>query len=256
MSADVQLERLYERIKLVAGPGRPSRGLLCIMSFVTYLLGETHGDRPLTASMVIRSFAIQLNDCVPDEWRQELKPFAPRIIGTNDGQERARGRLIYAAVMDEVLPKASAEFGRDFEGHITDTDTLPFVTPYHRGVVLNPCTAVTRLTRGISDAYVRQDYPLLGVFAGNLLGILACHAPRADSRRWYWMKAIDLLDRLCDVGAEGRVPAIALDRVERMQRHLDRQLLARQRLHQLVDRANKATRAVPEVCRKALEHVL
>src|SRR3974390_1015172 len=104
MSLDLHGERLYDNIELVCGAGRRKRGQLCIMSFVAYLAGERHTDHPRTASPFLRNFAIQLNDGVPTELRRDLKPFAPRIIGSNDGQDFERAAVALQTVMDELLP--------------------------------------------------------------------------------------------------------------------------------------------------------
>jgi hypothetical protein len=55
------------------------------MSFVACLAGEKESDAPRCASPVIRAFAILINEQMPREVRQRLKPFAPRIVGTKDG---------------------------------------------------------------------------------------------------------------------------------------------------------------------------
>jgi len=94
MSVNLEAERLYDQVELVRGTGSRNRGQLCIMSFVAYLAGERHTDHPRTASPFIRKFAIPLNDGVPTALCQDLKPFAPRIIGTNDGHDLKRAAVM------------------------------------------------------------------------------------------------------------------------------------------------------------------
>ena len=110
MSVNLQAERLYDQVDLVRGAGHRKRGQLCIMSFVAYLAGERHTDRPRTSSPFIRSFAIQLNDGIPPLLRQDLKPSAPQIIGTNDGHDFERASVVLRMVMDDVLPRAAWDF--------------------------------------------------------------------------------------------------------------------------------------------------
>ena len=84
MTVDERMEQVYQQIELVRGVGDRRRAKLCIMSFVALLAGESHTDSPDTASAVLRRFAITINDEMPADMRQRLKPFAPRIIGTRD----------------------------------------------------------------------------------------------------------------------------------------------------------------------------
>lgn len=72
-------------LRLGGGGGDPKDGL-CLMEFVDLLSGaERVTDRPRTACPVLTELAINLNDFAPsDQERDGLKPFAPRLIGTND----------------------------------------------------------------------------------------------------------------------------------------------------------------------------
>jgi hypothetical protein len=56
--------------------------------------------------------------------------------------------------------------------------------------------------------------------AGQMIGLCALEAGSADDEGWYWGKAIEVLDRLCSVGAEGRVPGVRPDRLEWLERIL------------------------------------
>lgn len=66
---------------------------LCLMEAVAYFADEPHSDRPQCASEALTTFGIGLNDAWDDEWRQRLKPFIPRLVGTRDGRDEARGWL-------------------------------------------------------------------------------------------------------------------------------------------------------------------
>jgi len=94
MEVDRRLEELCERITLIDGVGSRRRGELCVMSFVALLGGERHTDHPASASPLIRNLAIPVNDAMPQDLRQRLKPFAARIVGTNDGRDPARAELL------------------------------------------------------------------------------------------------------------------------------------------------------------------
>lgn len=57
----------------------------CVMEAVSYVAGEPWSDRPNCVSPVIVSFLRQWNDHLGDAERQTLKPYIPRVIGTNTG---------------------------------------------------------------------------------------------------------------------------------------------------------------------------
>jgi len=65
----------------------------CVMELVAYVAGEPFSDHPQCASPVITSFLISWNDSLPDDDRQMLKPYIPRVVGTRtskaDESERA-----------------------------------------------------------------------------------------------------------------------------------------------------------------------
>ncbi len=54
----------------------------CIMEAVAFLAGEKWSDTPECASPVIGAFLRSWNDCLPDDERQQLKRYIPRLIGT------------------------------------------------------------------------------------------------------------------------------------------------------------------------------
>ena len=65
----------------------------CVMEAVAAFAGEPWSDRPQCASVVLSSYGIGLNDVLPDDRRQELVPLIPRLVGTRDGQDKARSYL-------------------------------------------------------------------------------------------------------------------------------------------------------------------
>ena len=84
------------------------------MSLVAFLAGEPHSDAPGCASPLIQTFAVLVNDHMPHAARQRLKPFAPRIIGTDDGFDPVRAAVLRHALAEEILAKAP--------GHLTTVD--------------------------------------------------------------------------------------------------------------------------------------
>lgn len=189
MSVEVTFQRLYDQVELITGVGDASLGKLCIMSFVSLLAGERFGDRPQSASQVIRKFAIPVNDRMDTIGRQRLKPFAPRIVGTNDGHDAARAELLYRAVLDEVL--SAGPYGA---GVAQDVESLRKAA--------GPRAAEN--LRHLREAYADGRYEVMAKECGHLIAALSEASGEPRWRAWYWDKAIELLDRLCDVGAESR----------------------------------------------------
>jgi hypothetical protein len=67
---------------------------LCLFEAVAYIAGEQHSDHPECASRVLGSFGRELNDQLPDDLRQQLKPLVPKIVGTaGDGLDEARSYM-------------------------------------------------------------------------------------------------------------------------------------------------------------------
>jgi len=234
MSIDVRLERLYDRIELVPGVGDPRRGKLCVMSLVAFLAGEAHSDTPRTASPLICTYAVPANDGMDSLMRQKLKPFAPRIIGTADGRDGERAALLYKAMVEEVFPEALRDLQQGFapvpRGQAAGQ--LFLLWPQLRTAEPDRLLAALRQAdrddsrlidalRNVVRAYVCGMYGPMAEAAARLLVVAAQNAPSPSREVWYWNKAIDLLDRLCDVGADERVPDVKHDRVALMETILD-----------------------------------
>jgi len=76
----------------------------------------------------------------------------------------------------------------------------------------------------------------IAIATADLLTLGARAAPRPDTAVWYWNKAIDLLDRLCDVGGERAKPRIDAIRVA----WLEAVLARRERIARHTALANRA----------------
>lgn len=189
MSVEVAFQRLYDRVELITGVGDARLGKVCIMSFVSLLAGEAFGDRPKTASQVIRKFAIPVNDRMDTRERQRLKPFAPRIVGTNDGRDDTRAALLYRAVVEEVLPAAGL-------GPTGPADTPAVARRIGERAALNLWHIHTAWAEGRHDVLAKE--------CGHLLASLSEREKDPRAQAWFWNKAIELLDRLCDVGPQAR----------------------------------------------------
>lgn len=203
MSIDLNIQRRYDGVELIAGIGDPALNRFCIMSFVAFMAGEYFGDRPKTASRIIRKFVIPLNDRVDAATRQRLKPFAPRIIGTNDGHDSERADIIYQTIIDTVLPAAvedqSGDSGRDARSpHHSRSEAVGSISFAVDGLPAR----VRRNIEHLQAARQSGRNDVLAKEAGHLLVTLAENSPNRQT--WYLNEAISLLDRLCEVGADQR----------------------------------------------------
>ena len=210
MDPDLRLQRVLDRFELVSGIGEPREGTACVVSLAAHLAGEGHTDRPACASPLVRAFAIPVNDHMPRRTRQRLKPFAPRIVGTNDGLDRARVEVLRQALVEAILPAASGE------RRASPPDGGPawrrpgpvrrLRTRLLRGALLRR-VAVLR-EEAESGRGRGQEVELAGA-AGDLLALCGRDAWDEREAEWYWDQAIGLLDRLCEVDAQGRPEAAA-----------------------------------------------
>lgn len=199
MTFDRRTEQLFARVTLVRGLGDPARGRFCIMSFVALLADEGHTDNPSTASPVIRNFAVPVNDAMPHQARQRLKPFAPRIVGTNDGLDTERAELLHRAFVQEILPRlrADGDAADKAAGEARFFERLWTAPPSRRlqAAIAHMQAAFDEDGRGPG-----HGVPAVAAF-GRTMVLCARSAPSAERQDWYWDKAVELLDRLCDVGA-------------------------------------------------------
>ena len=217
MSLNLRLERLYDRIELVNGIGDPDGGKLCLMSLVAFLAGEAHSDAPRTASPLIREYAVPINDGMDRGMRQRLKPFAPRIIGTSDRLDGERAAVLYRAIVHEVFPEALKDLQQISErapqvqagGHLfvlwpqLKTESPAAVDAVLKQAGRNDTRLIDTIGKMVA-AHVKGSHGATGFEAGRLILYAARNAPSGLREAWYWNKAIDILDRLCDVGAAER----------------------------------------------------
>jgi hypothetical protein len=85
----------------------------CAMEWVAYLAGERHSDQPQCVCPALREFTIRVNDAMPDELRQKLRPYLARMIGTaGDGRAPWRSYRLVDWVAREVAPLTMEATGR------------------------------------------------------------------------------------------------------------------------------------------------
>ena len=201
MVEDPRLERVCEDVELVRGTGNPLLGRLCVMSFVAYLAGDCHTDRPRCASPVIRSMAVLINDQMPPATRQRLTVFAPRIIGTDDGLDDVRVKILARAVFKEILPRAARE-GRAVRavGRELSVFGRLWIGTAKRALVGRIKTALAELKAEAECGVPSELQRKMADATAQLIALCARDAPTPHGEALYWDQAIDLLDELCDVG--------------------------------------------------------
>ncbi len=203
MTVDTRFERLYSQIELVRGAGDRRKGQLCLMSLAAFLAGESHSDNPAIASAVIRRFAMTINDEMPAELRQQLKPFAPLIIGTCDGRDSERVRLLTAVMRTDLLPRIKTEFcdmlaPTPLAKWKSKTRTWP--ETYHQAVAI---------LSGVDAPVDVRECDQIAAAVARVICLCGRMAPLPEQRAWYWAKAVDLLDRLCMIGNEEPRPEVS-----------------------------------------------
>ena len=90
---------------------------LCAMEWVSFLAGEEHSDKPVCVSPLLTSFCVSLNDALPDDQRQRLRPYLARTIGTRgDGLDDERSWMCadwlirtYTPTWLDLIPSLQAD---------------------------------------------------------------------------------------------------------------------------------------------------
>lgn len=212
MTTDISHQRLYDSIELVPGVGNRNENELCVMSLVALLAGESHTDRPQAACPVIATFAIKINDGVDCDARQTLKPFAPRIIGTRDGLARGRAWVLTNAILGEVLPHRALTAGHPVPAALVEklrirsqsfeADEIEELYGVLRNEAQNLGLDRGRLAdfRYLLRACARGSNELVANSCASILSDFARHPAQPEDSGWYWNKAIEMIDRICDVG--------------------------------------------------------
>jgi hypothetical protein len=181
---------------------------MCAMEWVAYIAGEEHSDSPVCVDPVLRRFGMGLNDALPDDMRQRLRPYLARMIGTaGDGRSEERRW----ALADWAVRFAAAE-AQDVTGRKDLGDklrALPEVTAETKDEAIEVARAV-RDGRRAANAYAAAaanaaanaaDAAAAAAYAAAAYANAAADAAdAAAARRHMWERllpsALDLLDRL------------------------------------------------------------
>lgn len=84
----------------------PANGA-CLFDAGMWLVYGRIGDNPPCSCPIIRRYAIGLNDMMPDDQRQRLKPFILRVVGNRDpGAGLSRLHVIVLETVRRIVPMA------------------------------------------------------------------------------------------------------------------------------------------------------
>lgn len=101
------MNRSLDSIVLKTGSHTSADDGLCAMEAVAWLANETHSDRPVCASPVLSAYVRTLNDYMPDDQRQKLKLYVPRLLNTADASlELQRANILAWASVITFAPTA------------------------------------------------------------------------------------------------------------------------------------------------------
>lgn len=217
-----QAQSDLDGIELVSGVGTRANRELCVMSFVALMAGERHTDRPTTACPVIASFVIKINDAIDCNTRQQLKPFAARIMGTNDGRRRERAWVLARECVNDVFARELEDAGAPGDV-VAALPRMPVAADksFDFTKLSSELNAVGR-TYGVAKNRLYDLRYLLRAMergsdelAASAAAVLIVDCARLDNgavaENPYWKKAIEMFSRLCDVGDGDRVPVPVME---------------------------------------------
>lgn len=162
-------------IHLDAG-SHPEDGRGCVMEWTARFAGEKVTDHPTCTSPVLTAFAIRFNDGLPDDERQRLIPFIPRLVGTAGDVEADRRRR-YLAV-DWAIRRNAPRWLRA-AGLTDDADTLAALPEI---VDATTATAARKVSEPIRQrAYARRQEAWRAAAASAAADASAAAAAAADA---------------------------------------------------------------------------
>lgn len=184
----------------------PSNGA-CVMDAVSWFHYGTLGDHPECACPVITEFAIRVNDALPDDERQKLKPFIFRMIGNRDPaseQERAEYlawqsiRVFAPFALDAAGLTHEAEKLRRFEGSLEDAAGAARTATYTAARAAAYAAAYAAYTAARA-AYAARTAARAARTAARAAAYVAADAAH---KKPVWHAMIDTLDGVLRIGKQ------------------------------------------------------
>jgi hypothetical protein len=189
------------------GAHDPGSGQRCAMEWVAWIAGEDHSASPACVSPILAGFCRSLNDVLPDDSRQRMRPYLARCIGTaGDGLDEQRGYLCLDWIVRTYTPAwlALAGLGADAEqlrslAPITDLASARLASPVVREAREKAAAAWAAARAAARDAARDAAWAAAGAAAGDAAGAAARDAAGdalAPTLRELQASAFELLDRM------------------------------------------------------------
>ena len=117
---------LLDSLELASGRHADWEDGACVMEAVAYVAGEPWSDHPKCASPIITSLLIGWNDALPDDQRQILKPYIPKLVSTRGTADDEEAR---AWILTDWLARECAPAWLRLAGLTDQADALERLAP-------------------------------------------------------------------------------------------------------------------------------
>ncbi len=179
-----------DTLVLDGGSHSPGSDRMCVMEAVALLAGEGWTDHPACASPVIGVFLRSWNDSLPDDERQQLKQYIPRLVNSKgaDDQETERSWLA-----TDWLIRVQTPAWLRLAGLTEQADLLALMRP------VNPetCTSILPALKAVrSDAAAAWDAARDAAWAAAWAAARDALAPTKEALQ---IEAHKLVDRMLAV---------------------------------------------------------
>lgn len=172
---------------------------MCLEEAAAWMAGEPWSDHPQCVCPTLAAFGRELNDRLPDDKRQLLKPFIAEQIGTaGDGHREARGYMALDWLVRTYLPAWLSVTERIDPGHAAAIRALPPI------VDLASARAAGELVRAARDS-ANAAWDAARAAAWDAAGDAAWAAARDalnPTVAELQDSAIDLFARMCRIGRD------------------------------------------------------
>lgn len=174
---------------LDAGDHSARRGA-CFTELASVLAGEPFSSSPECVSPVIRRFGITLNDRLPDEKRQRLRPYVLRSLGTaGDGRDDERIRMCREWAVEKVIPElldragltADATMLRELAPDATVTEVRQAIRAARGAAWASWSTTRQAIRERVREAARERGLPVDAVAAVDAAVVVAVDAVAADA---------------------------------------------------------------------------
>ncbi len=199
-----RLARFEREVHLRSGAGAGANGTInvCLVQAADWLSGGAgKSDAPECVDPVIRCLGIWLNDSSRfEEWRDELKPFAARIVGTNVGRKMTTRRAYLCAdwAVRTIAPMAMDAYGKAPKLAQRMRDVPEIVDKATSLAGRKIAREATKELRAVADA-AADAAAADAAYAYAAAAAAAADADAAAARRTLWDESLQLLDRLIRV---------------------------------------------------------